>query len=115
MAIDKERPMTIQELEQHLLGLGKSEQQHLADLLNRSLAEQLVPSSPANSFDIQKILTNSSDEAWQQAIQKLEQPIEPSGLAELLQSWEDEGDEQEQRETWELLQTAFDKGRHISL
>ncbi len=96
--------MTIQELGQNLLSLEKSDRQHLADLLNHSLLDKPVPSTGLNRFDIQQMLMNNSDQAWNQAQQKLQMPVEPTSLAKLLQSWEDEGDEQEQKENWEFLQ-----------
>ena len=37
-----------------------------------------------------------------------QRPAHPTALADLLQSWEDDSDEQEQRETWELLQQVLD-------
>ncbi len=40
-----------------------------------------------------------------------DQPKVNQAAIDLLRSWREEGDEQEQRETWEFLQTALDEDR----
>jgi septal ring factor EnvC (AmiA/AmiB activator) len=59
----------------------------------------------------------SSAEVWADLMQQLQSPqsLEQSArnqaLSSLLQSWEEEGDPQEQRETWEFLSQAIDRDR----
>lgn len=40
-----------------------------------------------------------------------DQPKVNQAAIDLLRSWREEGDEQDQRETWEFLQTALDEDR----
>lgn len=91
--------MTIQELERQLLTLDESDRQHLAQLLTQSLK----PATPS----LRELPIGSSVSAWNNALQQLKRPTHPTALADLLQSWEDDSDEQEQRETWELLQQVL--------
>ncbi len=50
---------------------------------------------------------NSPSVAWEKAMQQIE-ANQPQSLDRLLQSWEDEGDSAEHRETWEFLHQALD-------
>ncbi len=90
--------MTIEELERQLLTLDERDRQHRAQLLTQSLK----PSPSLSDLPI-----GSNDAAWDAALQQLQRPTHPTALADLLQSWEDDSDEQEQRETWELLQQVL--------
>jgi hypothetical protein len=92
--------MTIQELERQLLTLDESDRQRIAQLLTHSI----TPATPS----LNDLPIGSNVSAWNDALQKLARPVHPTALADLLQSWEDESDEQEQRETWELLQQVLD-------
>ncbi|HAG84983.1 MAG TPA: hypothetical protein DCL61_28500 [Cyanobacteria bacterium UBA12227] len=55
-------------------------------------------------------------EAWVKASDQIKNPdpikesVKQIALRELLRSWREEGDEQEQKETWEILSKALDKG-----
>lgn len=55
-------------------------------------------------------------DAWSKAIDDLKNPdpvvkaARQKALSELLRSWREEGDEQEQKETWEILSKAFNEG-----
>jgi hypothetical protein len=92
--------MTIQELERQLLTLDESDRQRIAQLLTQSI----TPATPS----LNDLPIGSNVSAWNDALQKLARPAHPTALADLLQSWEDDSDEQEQRETWELLQQVLD-------
>jgi hypothetical protein len=99
--------MSIQELEQQLLNLDQSERIRIADLLTQS-----IPSHSSETWkDITTLSSNSNTESWNGALQKLQTPAHPQALANLLQSWEDEGDTREQQETWEFLHQALDQDR----
>ena len=105
--------MTIQELEKQLLGLDPVERQRLADLLNQSLVsgQSLSIGSTMTWNDPGSLNIANSSKSWDVALKKLQAPISPQALTDLLQSWEDEGDEQEQKETWAFLQQALDRDR----
>ncbi len=92
--------MTIEELGRQLLILAERDRQRLAPLLTQSLK----PATPSLS----DLPIGSNVSAWNDALQQLQRPAHPTALAELLQSWEDDSDEQEQHETWELLQQVLD-------
>jgi hypothetical protein len=101
--------MSIQELEQQLLSLNQVERIRIAQLLTQSIPSQSTPSEPWKNINT---LSNSSNtEAWNHALQQLQTPAPPQALANLLQSWEDEGDTQDQQETWEFLHQALDQDR----
>ncbi len=53
---------------------------------------------------------NSPSMAWEKAMEQIE-ANQPQSLGRLLQSWEDEGDSEEHRETWEFLHQALDADR----
>lgn len=59
----------------------------------------------------------SSTEAWNTVINQIrnENPVQKDArdlaLSELLQSWEEEADEQEQKETWEYIKQALNQDR----
>ncbi len=91
--------MTIQELERQLLTLDESDRQRIAQLLTQSIQ----PATPSLS----DLPIGSNVSAWNDALQQLQHPAHPTALADLLQSWEDDSDEKEQRETWELLQQVL--------
>jgi hypothetical protein len=113
--------MTIPELEQQLLSLNQTERQHLADLLNQSLATSSIADSSAppsgSGNDLNNLPPPSTTEDWNRALQQLQTPTQPQALAQLLQTWEDEGDEQDQKATWEFLHQALNQDRlsHRSL
>lgn len=100
--------MTIQELEQQLLNLDQSERIRIAQLLTQSIPS---PSSSTPWKAVTKLSPNSNTEAWNNALQQLQTPAQPQALANLLQSWEDEGETQDQQETWAFLQQALDQDR----
>jgi hypothetical protein len=58
--------------------------------------------------DIHTFPTPVATEDWTSVLQQIQTPPSPQALAQLLQSWEDNGDEQEQQETWEFLRHALD-------
>jgi mRNA-degrading endonuclease YafQ of YafQ-DinJ toxin-antitoxin module len=59
----------------------------------------------------------SSTEAWNTVMNQIrnENPLQKDArdlaLSELLQSWEEEADEQEQKETWEYIKQALNQDR----
>ncbi|TWH54263.1 hypothetical protein [Dulcicalothrix desertica] len=59
----------------------------------------------------------SPTEAWEAVMKQIhsqdltQQAARQQALSDLLQSWEEEGDEQEQKETWEFLKQALNKDR----
>ncbi|MEB3291870.1 MAG: hypothetical protein VKJ24_01795 [Synechococcales bacterium] len=91
--------MSIQELEQQLLSLDRATRLHLSQLLTQSLQ----PAAPSLS----DLPIGSNVSAWNEALQQLQRPAHPTALADLLQSWEDDSEEEEQHETWELLQQVL--------
>jgi hypothetical protein len=99
--------MTTQELEIQLLSLTPAERLRIAQLLTQS-----VPPTPTEPWkNINTLSTSSNTAAWKSALQQLQTPAPPQALANLLQSWEDEGDTQEQQETWEFLHQVLDQDR----
>ncbi|MBD1930164.1 hypothetical protein H6F74_28670 [Trichocoleus sp. FACHB-90] len=56
-------------------------------------------------------------DAWAKAMDEIKNPdpvekvARQKALSDLLKSWEEEGDEQEQTETWEYLRQALDEDR----
>jgi hypothetical protein len=50
-------------------------------------------------------------QVFRQAVGNPPQPKANQAAIDLLRSWREEGDEQEQRETWEFLKTALDEDR----
>ena len=57
-----------------------------------------------------QVTQNSPSAAWEKAMRQIE-ANQPPSLDRLLQSWEDEGDAQEQLETWEFLKQALEEDR----
>ena len=59
----------------------------------------------------------SSTEAWDAVMNQIrnenpaQKEVRDSALSELLQSWEEEADEQEQKETWEYIRQALNQDR----
>ena len=102
--------MTIQELERQLLQLSQTDRQYLATVLNRSL-QSVTDDRSEGCEDVQQFKVSSNSEAWNIAIQKLQIPQNPQVLEDLLQSWEEHDDEQEQQETWEYLRQVLDEDR----
>jgi hypothetical protein len=70
---------------------------------------------PADSYetwqDIHTLPAIGTTEARSSALQQIQTPSSPQALAQLLQSWEDNGDEQEQQATWEYIRHALDQDR----
>ncbi len=62
-------------------------------------------------------IQSSSAEAWDAVVNQIrnensqQKAARQQALSELLQSWEEEGDEQEQKETLEFLQQALNQDR----
>jgi hypothetical protein len=50
-------------------------------------------------------------QVFRQAVANPPPPKVNQAAIDLLRSWREEGDEQEQRETWEFLKTALDEDR----
>lgn len=56
-------------------------------------------------------------DAWAKAMEEIKNPdpikkaARQKALSELLRSWREDGDEQEQKETWEFLRQALDEDR----
>jgi antitoxin (DNA-binding transcriptional repressor) of toxin-antitoxin stability system len=65
--------------------------------INPIVLSPLIPASPAA--------------AWNAALQKLQTPASPTQLTDLLQTWEDESNTQDQQETWDFLQQNLDQDR----
>jgi hypothetical protein len=63
--------MTISELEQQLLSLNQAEREHLAELLNQSLATPSTTPSPEAWNDLHNLPTTSAAAAWNRALQQL--------------------------------------------
>jgi hypothetical protein len=101
--------MTTQELEIQLLSLDQVERIRIAQLLTQSIPSQSTSSESWKN--INTLSASSNTEAWNHALQQLQTPASPQSLANLLQSWEDEGDTQDQQETWEFLHQALDQDR----
>jgi hypothetical protein len=101
--------MTIQELETQLLSLNPTERLRIAQLLTQSVSANGAPNETWKSIDTLSI--DNSTEAWSSAIRQLQSPTAPQVLANLLQSWEDEGDAEDQKETWEFLHQVLDQDR----
>lgn len=101
--------ITIQELEIQLLSLTPVERLRIAHLLTQSVPTNATPTETWKNINTLSISDNT--ETWNNALQQLQAPASPQVLANLLQSWEDEGDTQEQQETWEFLQQALDQDR----
>jgi hypothetical protein len=76
-----------------------------------SMAESSHAEASPDIGHIHHWSTPSNTAAWNTALQKLQTPPNPQALAQLLQSWEAEGDEQDQIETWEFLRQALDQDR----
>ncbi|MEG4320019.1 MULTISPECIES: hypothetical protein [unclassified Microcoleus] len=55
-------------------------------------------------------------DAWEKIKHDLKNPdpvveaARQKALSEMLRSWDEEGDEEEQKETWEILSKALDRG-----
>jgi hypothetical protein len=82
------------------------------------LIESLV-SNQSSHFDANTEITDrsatfspvdSSSADWKKVMKQISEN-QPQSLGELLQSWEDEGTPEEQKETWEFLHQALDKDR----
>jgi hypothetical protein len=68
---------------------------------------QQIPSAQWNNLlELLKIFRQSVNPA-----QTLNPPIVNQAALDLLRSWREEGNEDEQRETWEFLQQALDEDR----
>ena len=68
---------------------------------------QQIPSAQWNNLlELLKIFRQSVNPA-----QTLNPPIDKQAALDLLRSWREEGNEEEQRETWEFLQQALDEDR----
>lgn len=68
---------------------------------------QQIPSSQWNNLlELLKIFRQSVNPP-----QTLNPPIVNQAALDLLRSWREEGNEEEQRETWEFLQQALDEDR----
>jgi hypothetical protein len=65
----------------------------------------------AHLLEILRIFRQSVTSTTDSQSQPLEIPPRNQAAIELLRSWREEGDEQEQRETWEFLQKALDEDR----
>jgi hypothetical protein len=71
--------------------------------------QDTIPDFNTDSSSLQLDL-NSPSVAWEKAMRQIE-ANQPQSLDRLLQSWEDEGDSEEHRETWEFLHQALDADR----
>lgn len=62
------------------------------------------------------MITAEPVDAWEKVKHDLKNPdpvvdaARQKALSEMLRSWDEEGDEQEQKETWEILSKALDEG-----
>ncbi len=62
-------------------------------------------------------MNSPSEDPYKKVVAELKNPdpvveaARQTALSELLRSWTEEGDEQEQKETWEFLQKALDEDR----
>ncbi len=61
-------------------------------------------------------MKQAQSDAWAKTMEDIKNPdpvvkaARQKALSELLRSWREEGDEQEQKETWEILSKALDEG-----
>jgi hypothetical protein len=101
--------MSIQELEEQLLSLDQIERQRIANLLNHSLSNPQPNASTRKN--VADLTIDANTIAWDTELEKLKTPAHTQALADLLQSWEDEDNEQEQQETWKFLRQALDHDR----
>ena len=68
--------------------------------------QQIPPTQWNNLLELLKIFRQSVNPP-----QTLDAPIVNQAALDLLRSWREEGNEEEQRETWEFLQQALDEDR----
>jgi hypothetical protein len=61
--------------------------------------------------DVRNLSSFDNTTAWDTVLQKLQKPAQSQVLSRLLQSWEDEDNELEQRETWKYLRQVLDQDR----
>ena len=94
--------------------------QELADFPDELLSQavELLRSLKAQLKQSRSLSTPPPpSEVWASVMSHLQDPNSPEqvtrnqALKNLLQSWEDEGDDQEQTETWEFLRQALDEDR----
>ncbi len=84
--------------------MSVEERIHLIQAIQATIPDEKTDPIP---FQVDR---NFPAAAWEKAMQQIE-ANQPQSLERLLKSWEDEGDAQEQLETWEFLKQALDEDR----
>ena len=102
MAAERVADMTVEELKGIIAEVVNEQLSHWMSDLNASLLETMAELTGTNS-----------DSGYYKLPRRTEAEQMQRNLAaiELLRKWTEEGDEEEQRETWEYLQKALDEDR----
>lgn len=102
MAGERVADMTIAELKGIIAEVVNEQLSHWMSDLNTSIKESII-----------ELTVTSSDSGYYQLPRRTEAEQMQRNLVaiELLRKWTEEGDEEEQRETWEYLQKALDEDR----
>jgi hypothetical protein len=75
---------------------------NLLEIIRLFRESVMIKAEPVDAWEKVKHDLNNPDPVVDAARQK--------ALSEMLRSWDEEGDEQEQKETWEILSKALDEG-----
>jgi len=75
---------------------------NLLEIIRLFRESVMIKGEPVDAWEKVKYDLNNPDPVVDAARQK--------ALSEMLRSWREEGDEQEQKETWEILSKALDQG-----
>ena len=75
---------------------------NLLEIIRLFRESVMIKGEPVDAWEKVKYDLNNPDPVVDAARQK--------ALSEMLRSWDEEGDEQEQKETWEILSKALDQG-----
>jgi hypothetical protein len=92
--------------EMHPPTLASESIPHIETLIRE--IQQTPPEQWAHLLEILRIFRQSVSSASN--VESVSPPINQAAI-ELLRSWREEGDEEEQRETWEFLKQALDEDR----
>lgn len=76
--------------------------QNLLEIIRLFRKSVMIKATPVDAWEKVKHDLKNPDPVVDAARQK--------ALSEMLRSWDEEGDEQEQKETWEILSKALDEG-----
>jgi hypothetical protein len=92
-----------------LQSLTPNSQQQVLNLIESLSTNLSSQSEIVDRFTIFIPVDNSSTD-WGKVMKQMSEN-QPQSLGELLQSWEEEGTPEEQKENWEFLYQALDKDR----